>query len=116
MIIEGNGLTDCKTEAEVRKFISANFQTSFSQDDEIKEIIFAEYDCPAYEGNWTSLHVGTDGKLYYVTAGHCSCYGLEDKWDPEHVQTKYTLSVYLGAHRDEKVAKSLLNYCAFYVD
>lgn len=24
-----------------------------------------------------------DGKLYEVNGSHCSCYGLEDQWDPE---------------------------------
>jgi hypothetical protein len=26
-----------------------------------------------------------DGKLYEVSAGHCSCYGLEGRWEPDEV-------------------------------
>lgn len=46
------------------------------------EIIFAVYDCEYYEGQAFVLY-RQGNKLYEVNGGHCSCYGLEDQWDPE---------------------------------
>lgn len=46
------------------------------------EILHAHYDCENYEGNAFVLY-RKDGKLYEVNASHCSCYGLEQQWDPE---------------------------------
>lgn len=47
-------------------------------------ILFATYSYQNYEGDaWVLFH--KDGKLYEVSAGHCSCYGLEGQWSPEEV-------------------------------
>jgi hypothetical protein len=40
---------------------------------------YANYSCDAY------VLFERDGKLYEVHGGHCSCYGLEDQWEPEEV-------------------------------
>lgn len=49
-------------------------------------LIYAGYDREDYEG--TALVVWTKGKsVFTVRAGHCSCYGLEDQWDPEEYDT-----------------------------
>ena len=44
-------------------------------------VLYAIYDTPAYEG-WAFVVFAKDGKLYEVTGSHCSCYGLEDQWEP----------------------------------
>ena len=46
------------------------------------QILFASYDTPSYEGDAFVL-LKIDGVLYEVHGSHCSCYGLEDQWDPE---------------------------------
>jgi hypothetical protein len=46
------------------------------------EMIYASYDCPPYEGYAHVIFV-RDGKIYEVNGSHCSCFGLEDQWQPE---------------------------------
>lgn len=48
-----------------------------------KTIIFAFYEYENYSGE--ALVIYRDDKtgiFYEVSGGHCSCYGLEDQWDP----------------------------------
>jgi hypothetical protein len=48
------------------------------------EVLLASYGYENYSGDAFVLFRDTrDGKLYEVHGGHCSCYGLEDQWDPE---------------------------------
>jgi hypothetical protein len=54
------------------------------------EILFAEYDCPWYEGYaWVVFR--KEDQLYEVNGSHCSCYGLEDQWKPELTSAKAIL-------------------------
>ena len=48
-------------------------------------ILLAWYGGGGYDGSAFVLFE-RDGKLYEVNGGHCSCYGLEDQWDPEETQ------------------------------
>jgi hypothetical protein len=45
-------------------------------------ILLASYETGDYCGSAFVLFV-ENGKLYEVSASHCSCYGLENQWDPE---------------------------------
>ena len=45
-------------------------------------ILFAWYGNGSYDGSAFVLFE-REGDLYEVNGGHCSCYGLEDQWDPE---------------------------------
>lgn len=45
------------------------------------EMLLAYYGLGDYEGGALVLFE-RDGKLYEVYGSHCSCYGLEDQWDP----------------------------------
>lgn len=45
-------------------------------------ILFAWYGNGSYDGSAFVLFE-RDGQLYEVNGGHCSCYGLEEQWDPE---------------------------------
>lgn len=47
-------------------------------------VIYAAYDCESYEGSAEVVFVN-DGKFFTVSGGHCSCYGLEDQWEPEEM-------------------------------
>lgn len=53
-------------------------------------IILAWYGYGDYDGSAFVLFE-RDGKLYEVNGGHCSCYGLEDQWDPEETTAKALL-------------------------
>lgn len=44
-------------------------------------LLFAEYDSGGYDGTAFVLFE-RDGILYEVNGSHCSCYGLEDQWEP----------------------------------
>jgi len=46
------------------------------------EILVASYTYEEYSGSAYVLF-RRDGKLFEVHGGHCSCYGLEDQWEPE---------------------------------
>ena len=48
-------------------------------------IIHADYTYEYYDGSsYVLFHKG--GKFHEVYGSHCSCYGLEDQWDPEEVK------------------------------
>jgi len=47
-------------------------------------ILLAEYYYEDYSGSAWVLFM-EDEKLYEVHGSHCSCYGLEDQWEPEEV-------------------------------
>jgi hypothetical protein len=44
--------------------------------------IFAAYDIDGYEGSAVVLFI-EHGNLYLNEGSHCSCYGLENQWEPE---------------------------------
>ena len=49
-----------------------------------KHFLVADYSYENYSGEAYCLFI-EDGKIYEVSAGHCSCYGLEGQFEPEHV-------------------------------
>ncbi|MCY9324031.1 hypothetical protein [Bacillus haynesii] len=51
------------------------------------EVILASYTYEDYEGDAFVLF-RKDGKYYEVHGSHCSCYGLEDQWEPEEAVLK----------------------------
>lgn len=53
-------------------------------DDDLKgaDILLASYTLEFYDGAAFVLF-RRDGKLFEVHGGHCSCYGLENQWEPE---------------------------------
>jgi hypothetical protein len=66
-------------------------------------ILLASYSYEDYQGDAFVLFE-RDGKLFEVNGNHCSCYGLEDQWEPEET-TKDALM-----HRLEKGAMGA-DYC-----
>ena len=50
-------------------------------------ILFASYTYENYSGDaWVLFE--NNGNLFEVNGSHCSCYGLEQQWDPEPVVLK----------------------------
>jgi hypothetical protein len=66
-------------------------------------ILFAAYETPCYEGYADVIFV-SDGKLYHVEGSHCSCYGLENQWEPVETTTAAL------RHRLDKGYGPLLTY------
>ena len=68
---------------ENKEDVFGNF--SVPVDDTVK-ICFAVYEYEDYAGSAFVLYYDTKTKNYYeVSGGHCSCYGLEDQWEPDEV-------------------------------
>jgi len=60
------------------------------------EFVYAWYDYEDYSGRALVLYYNTEDEQYYeVHGGHCSCYGLEDQWEPEVIGTVSTFIEYL---------------------
>lgn len=51
------------------------------------EILLASYSYRDYSGDAFVLF-RRDGKYFEVNGSHCSCYGLEDQWEPEEGSLK----------------------------
>lgn len=70
------------------------------------EILFAAYGSGGYDGDAFVLY-REGGRLYEVNGSHCSCYGLEDQWEPEETTVeslksrKYILSDY--SHKQDAI-------------
>jgi hypothetical protein len=72
--------------------VMSEFEPNWTGDDrQIKElkasgkysgIVLAYYDMDGYEGSAFVLLL-RDGELWEVNGSHCSCYGLENQWNPE---------------------------------
>lgn len=68
--------------------VANNFEVNIS-DIESVDIIAAVYDVDGYDGSAVVLFK-EDGKIFRVTAGHCSCFGLEnDGWEPQEITFDY---------------------------
>ena len=66
---------------QTKQDIIENFQISEDALDGCN-ILFAAYRYEDYSGSALVIY-SKDGKLYEVNGSHCSCYGLEDQWQPE---------------------------------
>ena len=71
-------------------------------------ILLASYTYENYTGDAFVLFE-RDGKLFEVNGSHCSCYGLEDQWEPEET-TKEALLARNWYHGDSGTFKSLIKH------
>lgn len=55
-----------------------------SEEQEGVRILFADYEQQDYDGTAFVFFLRR-GKFYVVHGSHCSCYGLEEQWDPEEI-------------------------------
>jgi hypothetical protein len=56
----------------------------FGIDDFDGVVIYADYDNEGYEGSACVIFANA-GKLWFAAGSHCSCFGLENSWEPEEV-------------------------------
>lgn len=62
--------------------VMSNYRTNFTEDQIL--IIYADYTYEDYSGSSDVYFYDKRDNLFYeVHGGHCSCYGLEDQWEPE---------------------------------
>jgi hypothetical protein len=54
------------------------------------DVLFAAYTYENYSGDAFVLF-RKNGALYEVNGGHCSCYGLEQQWEPEETTKEVIL-------------------------
>lgn len=71
----------------------ADVQRTFHMEEpKPEEILLANYSRDGCDGRAQVLY--RNGSAYfYVSGSHCSCFGLEDQWEPE----EYTLETLIGA-------------------
>ena len=71
----------------------ADIQDAFRSDErEPDEVLIARYTSDSYDGLAIVLY-RSGAEYRYVRGSHCSCFGLENQWDPE----TYTLETLIAA-------------------
>lgn len=71
----------------------ADVQREFQMDvPEPDDVIYAEYDTPCYDGYANVIYRNGD-RYYWAYGSHCSCYGLEEQWDPEEYDGRSLIEV-----------------------
>lgn len=68
-----------------------NFKGKCPHDD--PGVLLASYGYQNYSGDAYVLYQ-QDDKLFEVSGGHCSCYGLENQWEPEETTYESLLHRY----------------------
>lgn len=68
-----------------RESVESNFETTLDAD---VNILLAFYEYEDYEGDAYVLFE-QQGQLFEVHGSHCSCYGLENQWEPEIISLEY---------------------------
>lgn len=63
--------------------VFSNFSVS-GADREGLHFLYASYEIEGYDGSAGVIFL-KGGRLFLVTGSHCSCYGLEDQWDPTEI-------------------------------
>lgn len=53
-----------------------------------KEVLYMGGTFDDYQEDCTALFKCPDNKLWWVSGGHCSCYGYEDQWNPEETSVE----------------------------
>jgi hypothetical protein len=73
----------------------ADINSRFEIDEvEPDNVLYACYDIDGYEGS-ASVIFRRGRKYYYNQGSHCSCYGLENQWEPEEFSSKSKFVDYL---------------------
>jgi hypothetical protein len=72
--------------------------------------VYAVYSTPAYEGSATVIYSDDGKKWFEVTGGHCSCYGLEDQWEPREIDPSVHLKALQVGKKELLVADTEGDY------
>jgi hypothetical protein len=69
---------------------------------QVSEVLYHSYTYEDYTGDAFTLFRDKDGRLMEANGGHCSCYGLEDQWEPEETFKEALLK---RGHLDKELRK-----------
>lgn len=83
--------------SDVRK-LSAHERLDLTIASQEPDAVFAAYDHDGCDGQALVIFL-RDGTWYVVEAAHCSCYGLEDRWDPDPMPREAILRMAENASR-----------------
>jgi hypothetical protein len=72
------------------------------------EVLIASYTYENYSGDAFVLY-RKNGNLYEVNGGHCSCFGLEDQWEPEETSVAALRARFTRYGPPDEYAKELKN-------
>ena len=89
--------------------VISNYGGNSSTDLDGAHVIHADYTYEDYSGSSYVLYC-KDGKYYEVHGSHCSCFGLEDQWEPEEVTIVELMAM---ADRGTVSVEALLNLHKF---
>lgn len=89
--------------------VISNYGGNSSTDLDGAHVIHADYTYEDYSGSSYVLYY-KDGKYYEVHGSHCSCFGLEDQWEPEEVTIVELMAM---ADRGTVSVEALLNLHKF---
>lgn len=87
-----------------------NFEVNEQQRENIT-ILLAWYSYDNYSGDAFVLFIKPGGKMYEVNASHCSCYGLENQWNPEETTTAALRHRAVNGMIDSDFSEKLINVC-----
>lgn len=96
------------TEFEIKQHIVSEYEYPLEQLDKYEIVIAYEsvgnWGCDS--SSWFLIKDKTDGELYETHGSHCSCYGFEDQFEPEHTTLEYLqsdkFSFCCGGYDDDK--------------
>ena len=84
--------------------VVGSYRARVTEDDIV--ILWADYTYEDYQGESEVYFFDKrDGLFYEVHAYHCSCYGLEDQWEPEEIGDLYFTLEYFNRQDLTKVLK-----------
>lgn len=80
------------------------YRANVTEDDIM--IIQADYTYEDYSG-WSNVYFfdKRDNQFYEVHGSHCSCYGLEDQWEPEVIGDLDFFKAYLVKQGQQRLLK-----------
>lgn len=82
------GLQDWAGVKELTETLSREFDHQINERNPETEILVASYVCEDWTGQAIVIY-REGGELFIVEGSHCSCFGLEDQWNPERIDLAY---------------------------
>lgn len=94
---------------ESKQSVSSSFRHTLTEN---QIVLYADYTYKNYSGSAMVLFI-ENGQLYYVGGSHCSCYGLENQWEPETVSEAELVHWVTNGSYSNEMFRNLLIYRFF---
>lgn len=82
------GLQDWTNQTNLLETLSREFDHQINERNPETEILVASYVREDWSGQAIVIY-REGGELFIVEGSHCSCYGLEDQWNPDRIDLAY---------------------------